>query len=61
MHLIRRAEYLLENEATLDQLHQLKLEAEQLREVYSVWPDTVPKEWIPRSVGVISSNDEEAM
>lgn len=59
--LMRTAEHLLENNATLDQLYRLKLEAEQLKEAYNAWPETIPKEWIPRSVGIISTKDEEAM
>jgi hypothetical protein len=61
MPLIRRAELLLENEDARDQLCQLKLEAEQLKDGLNLWPGTVPQEWIPRSVGVISSNDKETM
>ncbi|KAM0247766.1 hypothetical protein ACHAQJ_009699 [Trichoderma viride] len=61
MSLMRRAEDLLENDATLDQLYRLKLEAEQLQEAYNAWPGTIPQEWIPRSAGIISSKDEGAM
>jgi len=59
--LIRRAESLLGSEVTLDQLCDLKLEAEQLKEAYNAWPATVPHEWIPRPVGVIASKDDEVM
>lgn len=57
--LIRRAESLLGSEATLDQLRYLKLEAEQLKDAFNAWPDTIPQEWTPRSVGVIVSKDDE--
>lgn len=59
--LMRRAEYLLENEATVDQLCQLKFEAEQLKEAYNTWPETVPQKWIPTPVGIISSRNEETL
>jgi hypothetical protein len=61
MSFMRRAEDLLENDATLDQLCRLKSEAEQLKEAYNAWPETIPQEWIPRSAGIISSKDEGAM
>jgi len=61
MPLIRRAESLLKNEATHDQLHQLKLEAEQVKEALNAWPETVPQEWRPRSVGAISYSDDDIM
>jgi hypothetical protein len=60
--LIRRAEFLLASEeATLDQLRQLKLEAEQLIEAYNKWPGAIPEEWKPRSVGVILSKGNEVL
>jgi hypothetical protein len=57
--LIRRARSLLESEATVDQLLYLKLEAEQLKEEYDAWPETVPQEWKPRSVGVFLSKNSQ--
>jgi hypothetical protein len=57
--IVRKAETLLENEATVGQLRQLKLEAEQLKEGYDTWPETVPQEWIPKPIGVISPKSNE--
>jgi hypothetical protein len=60
--LIRRAECLLgSEETTLNQLRQLKLEAEELNEAYNKWPGTIPEEWKPRSVGLILSKDNELL
>jgi hypothetical protein len=61
--LVRKAKDLLENEAevAVDQLHQLKSEAEQLREAYDTWPATVPPEWIPKSVGLITPKAEDTL
>jgi len=59
--LVRKAMSLLRSEATLDQLRDLKMEAEQVREVYNAWPETIPKEWTPRSMGFIASKDDGAM
>lgn len=61
--LVRKAKTLLENEAeaTVDQLCQLKSEAEQLREAYDTWPATVPQEWIPKSVGLIKPKAEDTL
>jgi hypothetical protein len=60
--LIRRAECLLGSEETaLNQLRQLKLEAEQLIEAYNKWPENIPEEWKPRSVGVILSKDDDVL
>lgn len=61
--LILRAEPLLESEteATLDQLCQLRFEAEQLREAYTTWPDTVPPAWTPKWLGTISSKNRETL
>lgn len=61
MSLMRRAESLLECEATVDQLCQLKFEAEQLKEAYNMWPETIPQEWIPKRIGSISSQHEETL
>jgi hypothetical protein len=57
--LIRKARSLLGGEATLHQIRQLKLEAEQPKEAYNAWPETIPQEWTPRSVGVIVSKNDE--
>ncbi|KAL5085896.1 hypothetical protein Trisim1_009809 [Trichoderma cf. simile WF8] len=61
--LMLRAEPLLESEteATLDQLCQLRFEAEQLREAYTTWPDTVPPAWTPKWLGTISSKNSETL
>jgi hypothetical protein len=60
--LIRGAEYLLASEeTTIDQLYQLKLEAEQLIEAYNKWPETIPEEWKPISAGVILPKDNELL
>ncbi|EHK42171.1 hypothetical protein TRIATDRAFT_312684 [Trichoderma atroviride IMI 206040] len=61
--LVRKAKALLDNEAeaTVDQLCQLKSEAEQLREAYDTWPATVPLEWIPKSVGLITPKAEDTL
>lgn len=58
---MRKAEFLLENEATVDQICQLKAEAELLKEAYNTWPETAPHAWIPKPIGVISPNNEETL
>lgn len=59
--LVRRAESLLENEATVDQLCQLKAEAEKLKEVCDRWSETVPQEWMPKPIGVIPPKAGETL
>ncbi|KAL7928952.1 hypothetical protein V8C35DRAFT_316916 [Trichoderma chlorosporum] len=63
MTLMRKAECLLDSkaEATVDELCKLKFEAEQLREEYHWWPKTVPQEWLPTSLGIISPGNEETL
>ncbi|UKZ93379.1 uncharacterized protein TrAFT101_008294 [Trichoderma asperellum] len=61
LFLMRKAEFLLENEATVDQICQLKAEAELLKEAYNTWPETAPHAWIPKPIGVISPNNEETL
>lgn len=61
--LVRKAKDLLDNKAEVpvDQLCQLKSEAEQLREAYNIWPTTIPQEWIPKSVGVITPKANDTL
>lgn len=61
--LVRKGKDLLDSEAevTVDQLCQLKSEAEQLREAYDTWPATVPQEWIPKSIGLIAPKGEDTL
>lgn len=61
--LVRKGKDLLDDEAevTVDQLCQLKSEAEQLREAYDAWPATVPQEWIPKSIGLVAPKGEDTV
>jgi hypothetical protein len=61
MSIVRRAESLLGSGATLEQLSHLKSDAEKLREAYNVWPNIIPQEWMPRSVGLITSRNDKVM
>jgi hypothetical protein len=54
-----RATVLLASDASIDSIYSLKLDAEQLIERYDSWPESLPKEWWPRTVGVIDSKDKE--
>ncbi|KAH7419723.1 hypothetical protein BKA64DRAFT_699747 [Cadophora sp. MPI-SDFR-AT-0126] len=56
---ITRAEALLARDATLDELYAVKRGAEDLKNDYNVWIDSLPEEWKPRVVGAIVAGDEE--
>lgn len=60
--LFRKAELLLDGgESTLIQIHQLKLEAQQMKREYDVLIESTPQEWMPRSVGYIASKHDGSM
>jgi hypothetical protein len=57
--LIQRARSLLASEVNVDQLYRLKSDAEKLNEACDAWPESLCKQWEPRSVGIITSKDDK--